>query len=95
MKRVAVPLLAASTVILGGLFLAVDSYVRLRTTSTFRQHLAVIGPVITDQEMKQLLSSWASMRNRNDYDALVNEMHRIAQVNKITLPENKLYPWPP
>ena len=75
------------------LFAAVDDYIRLKTSSTFRQHLNVLSPYISDQDYKKLISKFASMRSKEDYDDLNKKILELAKQNSIILPENKLYPF--
>jgi hypothetical protein len=77
-----------------GLFLlafSVDSYIRLKTTSTFNQRLAAVTPYISDQQRKELLARFASMEHKSDFEAVMRAMDAIATENKIVLPTNRLY----
>jgi hypothetical protein len=70
--------------VLGLLTLA---YTNLQLYTSFRQRLTVLAPKITEQEYKELQASWASMRSRTDYEAVTEEMNRLAQEHNIVLPE--------
>ncbi len=72
-------------------FLA-DGWVRLRTVSTFQQHITVLAPAISDLEVKQLQADFASMKGKGDYDRLQMRIRNLARSSGIALPENKLYP---
>ena len=71
---------------------AVDSYIRLKTVSTFNQRLDVISPEITELERKRFISDFASMRGKSDFDLIMSKMETIAVSKGISLPENLLYP---
>jgi len=49
--------------------------------------LTVLAPVITDQEYKVLQASWASMKNRDDFLAIVDRLDTMAEDNGIELPK--------
>lgn len=68
-----------------------DGYIRLKTATTFDQHIKVIAPHITDQEEEEILAQYTSMRNRNDYKDVCLRIEEIARENDIKLPPNKLY----
>ena len=53
----------------------------------FRRNLAVIAPVLTDQEYKELNAEWASMETIDDMRAINKQIERIAHSNGIRLPE--------
>jgi len=42
----------------------------MEITASFNQRLTVMAPAITDAEYKTFRARWASMRSRNDYNAL-------------------------
>lgn len=74
------------------LFGIVSDYVRLKTSATFKQHLTVLSPHISEQTEEQILAQFASMRDKQDYDNLIELLLNIAREKNVTLPENKLYP---
>ena len=71
----------------------IDDYVRVKTSSTFKQHLTILSPHTSDQEYKELLARFASMRSKKDFDNLNKSIIELANKYKISLPENKLYPF--
>ncbi len=71
----------------------VDGYIRLKTSSSFHQHLAILTPYTPQKDIRLLRSRYAAMRTRADYEALMNDMAKLAESNHITLPQNKLYPF--
>jgi hypothetical protein len=75
------------------LALTVDSYIRLKTASTFNQRLTVITPLISDQERKEFLAGFASMESKGDFEAVMRSMDKVAEKNNIKLPKNRLYPY--
>lgn len=86
----AIVLVAVSVLLLAG---TVDSYIRLKTSSTFYQRLAVIAPHITDQQRKEFLARFASMESKANFEAVMRTMDEIALKNNVKLPKNKLYPF--
>jgi hypothetical protein len=73
--------LGAATFSIGG------DYLVLQLTASFHQRLAVLAPKISDQEYKELLASWASMVNGEDYRNIVEKMDAKATASGITLPK--------
>jgi hypothetical protein len=74
------------------MFAVVDGYIRLRTYSSFHQYVTILAPFIDYKEQQRLLSSFASMRSRADYDRLMARVKYLAQANHVPLPTNRLYP---
>lgn len=70
----------------------VDSWLRLGASSTFNQRMAIVAPLITDQQSKELRAKWALMKSRRDYDAIQEQLAAIARDHQVVMPENKLYP---
>ena len=70
----------------GGTFSIVADYLVLQLTTSFHQRLAVLAPKISDQEYKELLASWASMKNGEDYRNIVEKMDAKAIASGVTLP---------
>jgi hypothetical protein len=71
----------------------VDSYIRLKTISTFNQRLSVITPLITDQQRKEFLARFASMESKADFEAVMRTMDEVAVKNNVKVPKNRLYPF--
>lgn len=61
-------------------------YTDLQLNSSFNQRLQVLAPHLTDQQVKVLKASWASMTSKSDYLKIKNEMNRLADEAKIALP---------
>ena len=59
----------------------------MQLKASFYQRLTVLVPRISDQQYKEYLASWASMRNEDDYRNIVEHMENDAKKNGITLPE--------
>jgi len=78
--------------ILLAIFLIGDSYLRLKISTTFNQHLTILAPHISDKEYKELKANYALMKSERDYLRLREKMECIAQENKLELPINRLYP---
>lgn len=74
----------------GTLFVSTKFY-QLSLISSFKQHLRVIAPYISEQEEEELLSKWSLMKNSNDYKAVYADLENIAKQNNILLPSNKIY----
>jgi predicted PurR-regulated permease PerM len=72
---------------------SVDSYIRLKSVSTFNQRLAVLTPHLSDQQRKEFVARFASMRRRADFESIMRDLDAIASQKKVSLPENKLYPF--
>lgn len=79
-------------VILAALFSVSSSYLKLKTISTFDQHIIVLKPHISEKKVDILKADFASMRNRHDYKKLIKEINELAESVNIKLPQNKLYP---
>jgi len=90
--RIVVPLLllVVTLVAFAGL---VDSYIRLKSVSSFQQRLAVLTPHLSDQQRKEFVARFASMRRRVDFESIMRDLDAIASQKKVSLPENKLYPF--
>lgn len=73
------------------LIFLVEGFIRLETSTSFRQHMAILSPHITEKENKELLAQFASMSRKKDYDDLIAKVNKIAKSNGIVLPINKLY----
>ena len=72
---------------------SVDSYIRLKSVSTFNQRLAVLTPHLSDQQRKEFVARFASMRRQADFESIMRDLDAIASQKKVSLPENKLYPF--
>jgi hypothetical protein len=62
-------------------------FINLQLNASFHQRLTILAPKISDQEYKEFLASWASMRNEEDYQRIVQDMESKAKSNGITLPK--------
>jgi Na+/proline symporter len=58
----------------------------MEINASFSQRLTVLAPAIDEHEYKTLRARWASMKGRNDYDALVSAMDARAKELNIVLP---------
>jgi hypothetical protein len=63
----------------------------LKITTSFRQHIAIVGPCLTDAERRQLEAAWASMQSERDYRVLYGRLKQVAQRCGRTLPPNRLF----
>lgn len=77
-------------VIIGAVFIA-DSHLRLKTQSSFNQHMAILAPEISDMEYKRIRADWASMKSRSDFMRLREKVEGLAKSRNLVLPSNKLY----
>lgn len=59
----------------------------LQLNTSFNQRLNVLSPHITELRYKELVSDWALMQNRQNYEKIVEEMEKIALKNQIQLPK--------
>jgi hypothetical protein len=60
------------------------SMMSVNLNSNFHRMITIIAPNITDQEIKKLKASWASMKNYQDYKSINTELEKIAKENNIT-----------
>lgn len=58
--------------------------------SEFNQNLKILAVVISEQEEEELIASWASMTNIDDYRKIIKTMNDIAKENKIRLKKMSL-----
>jgi hypothetical protein len=59
----------------------------LQLNTSFNQRLTVLAPRISEQEYKEILASWAGMRNRADYQAVVQRVDSDAAAKGVVLPD--------
>lgn len=59
----------------------------MQLNASFYQRLDALGPYITDQEERQLRSSWALMENRAQYNQINTKLEDFASTAKIRIPE--------
>jgi hypothetical protein len=71
---------------LGVFWVFMLAYTDLQLNTSFEQRLTVLSPVIDDSQIKELRSSWASMKCRKDYRLIVDKMETIAKGKNVTLP---------
>ncbi len=71
---------------LATLFLMVSAFTKLELNATFNQRILIIAPHVSDQKVKELRASWASMRTGEDFDSLNAEIESIAKEAEIELP---------
>jgi hypothetical protein len=62
------------------------NYVSISTEATFERGMMALAPVMSDQEKKELLSEWAHIKSKNDYNAIWAKMEGLATKYKQTLP---------
>ena len=53
-------------------------YVACQASATFQQRMMALAPVMSDVEKKALLSQWALMKGRDDYDKINTQLEGIA-----------------
>jgi uncharacterized protein YpuA (DUF1002 family) len=63
-----------------------SAYVPMQADATFQQRLSALGPVLSDADRKSLVSQWALMKSRADYDKINGEFEDTARRNHIELP---------
>ncbi|UOU98036.1 hypothetical protein MUU74_16265 [Chryseobacterium daecheongense] len=64
------------------------AYADLNLNTSFNQRLNVLKPYIDSDQEELLISKWALMKNRNDFNKINKEMEDLAKKNKVILPEN-------
>lgn len=74
-----------------GLWIIATGHVHVKSIKSFKQHLAVLAPNLSEAEYKELVARFASMEGKDDYDAISRDLHESADRFDIKLPENKLY----
>jgi hypothetical protein len=67
------------------------NYLQLSLISTFTRHMRVLGPYLNYTEERVIYSQWGLMENKADYDKVYIRLHKVAEDNKIKLPDNKIY----
>jgi len=63
-----------------------SAYVPMQADATFQQRLSALGPVLSDADRKSLVSQWALMKSRADYDKINGEFEDTARRNHVELP---------
>lgn len=66
-------------------------FYQLSLISSFKQHLRIVAPYMSQQDEKKLLSEWSLIESKKDYDDVNKKMIQLATENNIELPDNKLY----
>lgn len=72
------------------IFLSTKVY-QLKLITSFKQHMRIVAPYISEQVEEELYSQWSLMDKAEDYEAVNQRLNSIASQNKITLPRNKIY----
>lgn len=67
------------------------NYVQLSLISSFKQHIRIVAPYLSDEEEESLISEWSRMASKTDYDRIYEKLVGIAQREGVSLPDNKLY----
>ena len=71
--------------------IVIANFIQLSTISSFKQHIRVIAPYISDHEEEKLISEWSLMSSKQDYQLIYSKLDTIASDNNLELPENKIY----
>ena len=69
----------------------VANHFELSLTSSFRQHLRILAPVLSEQDEEELLSEWSQMTTTQDFDRLYAQLSAHAKRHGLTLPANTIY----
>lgn len=56
----------------------------------FKQNMATLAPFLSEKEEKSLLSNWALMRTKSDFEQVKEQMNSYAKENNIKLPGSLL-----
>ena len=72
------------------LFMATKIY-QLRLITSFKQHMLILAPYVTDQEEEELYSRGSLMNSEKDYNDIYIELNKIANKQNVVLPENGIY----
>jgi len=63
----------------------------LRTLTSFKQHITILSPYMTETEKTEILSKWAQMKNKSDYDLIYEKLNSLATSRGLKLPKNPIY----
>ncbi|MCL1676122.1 hypothetical protein [Elizabethkingia meningoseptica] len=72
------------------IYIITFAFADLNLNTSFNQRLNALKPYIDDQQEEIFISKWALMKNKKDFEAINEDMERIAEKNRIILPENLL-----
>ena len=83
-------LMTALLVLLSGMNLSdlTIAFGDLQLNASFKRRLTVIAPHISEQQEEELAAMWASMRSRQDYNAVNERMEAYAGDANISLPKS-------
>ena len=73
--------------LLCSLILLTFEFTNLQLNTSFQQRLTVLAPKLTELENKELQAQWASMNTRADFEAITEQMSRLAKDRNVVLPE--------
>jgi hypothetical protein len=59
----------------------------MQAAVTLDNRLKILAPYITDTDQKILISEWAKMRTRHDYEQIISKLDHIAKDHDVTLPQ--------
>jgi hypothetical protein len=59
----------------------------IQAAITLDNRLKILAPYITDTDQKILVSEWAQMRTRHDYEQIILKLDHIAKDHGVTLPQ--------
>jgi len=71
-------------------FLSTKIY-QLRLITSFKQHMRIVAPYISEQIEEEIYSQWSLMNKEEDYMNVYIKLQTIALKNKLVLPRNKIY----
>lgn len=81
-----------TAVLVSTLVVAASSYwYCLKASTSFRQHLAIVSPYLTEDEEEIFRARWAAMAREADYLSIQRDLQVIATRNRVKLPPNRLF----
>jgi hypothetical protein len=79
-------LLIIAVILVFGQMLARD-FIVVQMNASFHQRLAALSPKIADQDYKEFIAAWATMKTETDYGRIIDRMDDVARTKGIVLPE--------
>jgi len=72
--------------ILSVFFIVASSFIGVQASATFEQRLSISKPHLTNDQEENILSDWASMQTRADYENIMKNLELLAVQGSWNLP---------
>jgi hypothetical protein len=72
--------------LIGCFAILASNFAELQLVASFNQRVTVLAAKASDQQIKELRASWASMENRKDYESINNEIKKLSSAYAVKLP---------